>query len=133
MIRYYLIPFETDEKLIQGCDICPKYLADLGKCAGLLPKIVSMTGSIVTQWLRDYYLICIERGTADEYAVIESHGDVIRIDATTNLSALSALGVNITGISSVADIERAVTKWLIDDEKDFDRIISPPTAAIGAG
>jgi len=124
MIRYYLVPFETDEeKLI--ADAQPMHLDVFGKASGLISKPVSKDGSITTAWREEYYIVCVERENVSEYDKIEGLKEVIRLDANTELSELSKKKIDTSLVSNRDDMDRAVTKWLIDDEKILSEVLNP--------
>jgi len=122
MIRYYLTPFETDEgKMI--ADAQPLYLDIFGKANGLIPKSLKQTGSVVTEWLREYYIVRVERKEESEYAEIEKLTDIIRLDANTELSKLTALGIDTSLVANRDDMDKVVTKWLIDEERILSEVL----------
>lgn len=124
MLRYYLVPFETDEaKLI--ADVQPMHLDVFGIASGLIPKALKQSGSVVSEWLREYYVMCVERKNKSDYAEIEKLTDVIRLDANTELSKLSAKGMDMSSVTSRDDMDRVLTKWLIDDGKILSGILRP--------
>ena len=122
MIRYYLIPFETDKEKLT-CDAQPMYLDKLGLASGLIPKSLKMEGSVVTEWLREYYVVRIERKNSSEYKDIELLPLTIRLDADTELTKLTELGMNTSLVASRDDMDKVVTKWLIDDEKILSEVL----------
>lgn len=124
--RYYLIPFETDiEKLT--ADVQPKYLDLLGKANGLIPAILEMDGSTVIRWKQEYYVVRMDRENIADFDEIEKMPDVIKLDTETKVLDLAVVGVDTTGLSDLSareDKDRAVTKWLIDEEKILSEVLS---------
>ena len=124
MIRYYLVPFETDKaKLI--ADVQPMHLKVFGVVSGLIPKSVSQSESIVTEWREEHYVVCVECETVNEYTEIEGLTDVVRLDANTELAKLEAKGIDTSLCVTRDDMDMAVTKWLVDDEKILSEILKP--------
>jgi len=124
VIRYYLVPFETDEaKLI--FDVQPMHLEVFGVASGLIPKVVKQAGPVVTEWRKEYYVMCVERKDVSEYAEIEALEEVIRLDANTELAKLTTIGIDTSLVVTRDDMDRAVTKWLLDDEKILSEVLNP--------
>jgi len=122
MIRYYLVPFETDKaKLI--ADVQPMHLDVFGKANGLIPKAVKQNGSVVTEWREEHYIVRVEHKEESEYAEIEKLIDVIRLDADTELQKLEEKGMDTSLVASRDDIDRVVTKWLIDEERVLSEVL----------
>jgi len=113
--KYYLIPFETDEVKKQGMLNCPKYLNELGMAQGLISS-KDQDG----KHIQDYYLVTVY--DEKNQALIEKHEDVILIDAETKLESLDAINVDtksidVRSVEKHQQIQAAVTKWLIGEEK----------------
>jgi hypothetical protein len=123
MIRYYLIPFETDKPKLESFGykkgVAPKYLDLIGVAGGMQPLPEQYKDGEVSVWRENYYVVAMERDNASDYTEIESKSDVIRIDSTTDKSTLSGLGMDTAKIKGDGYIERdkAVTKWLTGEEK----------------
>ncbi len=125
MFRYYLIPFETDPAKMRG-DAQPKYLDLLGKANGLLPAVVEQIGPTVTEWRQEYYIVRMDRATAEEFEEIEKMTDVISLDVDTEVAKLALVGVDTTGLSDLSsrdEKDNAVTEWLIGEERILSEVL----------
>ena len=111
--RYYLIPFEPDEKKLTGVRIQPKYLSMFpSEAKGV---IATNEGNAI-----DYYAVRIGFENNIFFDDIEAKNDVLRIDENTDTSKLIELGVeNVSELSSQAEKERAIFVWLTGEDKEL--------------
>ena len=127
MFRYYLIPFETDPaKKIPGCTAQPKYINLFGKASSLQPKPVEREGHIVTKYKQNYYIVRMDKELPEDFDEIEKMPDVIRLDASTEISKLISAGIGTTGLIDISPREekdRAVTKWLTGEERVLSEVL----------
>lgn len=114
MIRYYLVPFETDvvNKNAWGYrdGQCPKYLPELGSARGVIS---------LDQSGKPYYIIVIEDKKQD-MTKLESHLDVKKLDSNFKKAQLQVLGVDTSvmeAIPSEDEVEQELTKWLIGEPR----------------
>lgn len=102
---FYIIPFETDINLKKGMKACPKYLNLIGVGKGVCANEV-----LPNQWKVNFYIVkCAEN------LLLEAMTDVITLDKGT-LAALRTklinLGIDLTGITTKAAVERKIIEWL---------------------
>ena len=85
--RYYLIPFETDqEKMTYGLKYQPKHMELITTGSQAIQPKLTLTKDRKKIWYRDYFIIRVPKETEKEYAELESHPDVLRLDKDTELT-----------------------------------------------
>lgn len=122
MGKYYLIPYETDDEK-KFCDAQPKYVSEFGIAVALASLPVSQRGSTVTAWLREYFVVMVN----NDNIVLDSKLDALRLDKDTAKTDLANLGIDTSGISEqprYEDRDKAVTKWLIGEEKILSEVLN---------
>ncbi len=117
MARTYLIPLTRDNPDFAGT--CPKYIGDMiGADANFLGGVRDVNGQVICNW----YVVCIQM---PNYAALESHLDVIRLDdekfTPAKLTALQAIGIDTSnfGILSADNREKAILKKIAGRERTF--------------
>jgi len=122
-MNYYLIPFDTSENAKKmKLEVVPKYKIDnlLGAASGLISKRVGKG------FLRNYYVVLL--GKDADAGKLEVKEDVLKLDKDTSVVALADLGVNTLSIvPGYESRDKAVTKWLIDEEKILSEVLKETT------
>lgn len=104
-MAFYIIPFETDVKLKKGMRACPKYLDLIGEGKGVCANEI-----LPNQWLVNFYVVKCAVNLA-----LEAMPDVITIDKETLVALRTKfinLGIDLTGITTRAAVERKLIEWL---------------------
>lgn len=104
-MAFYIIPFETDVNLKKSMRACPKYLDLIGVGKGVCANEI-----LPNQWLVNFYVVkCAEN------LVLEAMPDVITLDKGTLAALMTKLinrGIDLTGITTRAAVERKIIEWL---------------------
>jgi len=119
--RYYLIPTDPEPEK-QGCALCPKYI-DLfrGDVDALPPKETTIVAESRT-WLRPFFVIKIRAADRQAFTELEMQADVIPL-RLTEISRLEAVGIEVTNVVTVTDLERRVVAWLTEKDRPFWEVL----------
>jgi len=119
--RYYLIPTDSEPEK-QGCALCPKYI-DLfrGDVDALPPKETTIVAKSRT-WLRSFFVIKIRAADRQAFSELEMQADVIPL-RLIDISRLDAVGIEVTNIVAMTDLERRVVAWLTEKDRPFSEVL----------
>jgi len=130
-MKYFLVPCMDKEEVKQyKMDWAPKYLDEFGIATDLIAKTVEQKESTITKLLQNYYVIVVDDAKSEQ--VLSSKPDVLELNATTQKSEMDVLGIDTSKIigDGYEERDKAVTKWLIEEEKVLSTILQPPKKTI---